>query len=127
MPDIDRDRLSRLAKLSRDAVDTAVGLGVLGLQRLQVGRVHLERRLADDPTFGPGYRAVRSSARRRAGQLEGVAAEVLHTVEATLRPVAQRLPEPARQIASVAQRQVESLHQVVRRHLAGAGDGTATG
>jgi hypothetical protein len=112
-----RERWDRLAKLGKDAVDTAVGLGVLGLQRLQVGRVQLEHRLASDPALGPHVQAVRSHARRRVGQLEGVAAEVLRTIESTLQPIAQRLPEPARQIASVAQERLDEVHAKVRRHL----------
>ncbi len=116
----DRDEFARFGQFAKGAVDTAVGLGVLGLQRLQVGRVALSRRLASHETFGPGYLAVRTEAVRRAGQVDRLFTEALRTVESTLEPMAGRLPEPARQVATVAQRRFEELHAKVSQHLTDA-------
>ena len=90
----DRDEFARITKFAREAVDTAVGLGVLGLQRLQVGRVELQKRLAGHETLGAGYSALHEQALRRAGQADKLLTEALRTVESTLEPVTGRLPEP---------------------------------
>ncbi len=116
----DRDEIARFGRFTKGAVDTAVGFGVLGLQRLQVGRVALSRRLASHETFGPGYLAMRTEAVRRAGQVDRLFTEALRTVGSTLEPIAERLPEPARQVATVVQRRFDELHAKVSEHLADA-------
>ncbi len=113
----DRDEFDRFTKLTKQAVDTAVGLGVLGLQRLMVGRVELSKRLAGDETLGPTYATLRTQARRRAGLVDRLMTEALHTVESTLEPMADRLPEPARHVASVAQQRMDELQARVSRFL----------
>jgi hypothetical protein len=122
----DREEFARVTKFAREAVDTAVGLGVLGLQRLQVGRVELQKRLATHETFGAGYSLLRTEALRRAGQADRLVTEALRTVESTFEPVAGRLPEPARHLATVAQSRIDELHARVSRHLADATQPTET-
>jgi hypothetical protein len=117
----DHDEFGRFTKLTKEAVDTAVGLGVIGLQRLQVGRVELSRRLARHETLGPTYATLREQALRRAELLDTVVTEALHTVESTLEPIADRLPGPARHVASVAQGRVDELHAKMSRYLSDAG------
>jgi hypothetical protein len=116
----DREEFARITKLAREAVDTAVGLGVLGLQRLQVGRVELQKRLASHETFGAGYSTLRTEALRRAAQADRLLTEALRTVETTLEPMTGRLPEPARHVATVAQGRIDEIHAKVSRHLADA-------
>ena len=116
----DREEFARITKLAREAVDTAVGLGVLGLQRLQVGRVELQKRLASHDTFGAGYGTLRAEALRRAAQADRLLTEALRTVETTLEPMTGRLPEPARHMATVAQSRIDEIHAKVSRHLADA-------
>jgi hypothetical protein len=116
----ERDEFARITKLAREAVDTAVGLGVLGLQRLQVGRVELQKRLTSHETLGAGYSTLRTEALRRAAQADRLLTEALRTVETTFEPMAGRLPEPARHVATVAQSRIDEIHAKVSRALADA-------
>jgi hypothetical protein len=113
------DDLAKLTELAKNAVDTAVGLGVLGLQKLQVGRVELHKRLAKYDTFG-AYSGLRSEAIRRAAQVDSMFAEAIRTVESTLNPVTDRLPGPAKHVATVAQARIDELHAKVSEFLAKA-------
>jgi hypothetical protein len=56
----------------------------------------------------------------RAGQVDLLFTEALRTFESTLEPMSGRLPEPARQVATVAQRRFEELHAKVSQHLTDA-------
>ncbi len=112
--------LSKITELAKGAVDTAVGLGVLGLQKLQVGRVELHRRLRTNDRLGPTYDTLRAQALRRASHLDALVGEALRTVESSLQPMAGRLPEPARQVASFAQGRIDEMHATLSRHLADA-------
>ncbi|MGH8996343.1 MAG: hypothetical protein ACRDYB_09995 [Acidimicrobiales bacterium] len=113
------DDLAKLTELAKSAVDTAVGLGVLGLQKLQVGRVELQKRLAKNDAFG-AYSGLRSEAIRRAAQIDSLFTEAIRTVESTLNPVTDRLPGPAKHVATVAQARIDELHAKVSEHLAKA-------
>ena len=115
-----RDELGRLGELAKGAVDTAVGLGVLGLQKLQVGRVELHKRLTQNQALGSHYSDVRSEALRRAGHLDTLMTEARRSIEASLSPVTARLPGPARHVASVAQSRIGELHQRISSRLAAA-------
>jgi hypothetical protein len=115
-----QDDLGRLTELVKGAVDTAVGLGVLGLQKLQVGRVELEKRLAKNDVLGGRYAGLRKEAFRQAGHLDAVFTEARRTIEASLHPVTGRLPEPARHVATVAQARFDELHAKVSHYLASA-------
>lgn len=118
--DRQRDEFNRLTEFAKGAVDTAVGLGVLGLQKLQVGRVELHKRLAGHEQVGATYTGLRSRALERASRLDGVVTEARRTIEASLHPVTGRLPGPARHAASVAQARIDELHGVFSRLLADA-------
>jgi hypothetical protein len=111
---------SRITELAKGAVDTAVGLGVLGLQKLQVGRVEIQKLLVNNDRFGATYSGLRNEAFRRASQVDAVLGEALRTVEASLQPVAGRLPDPARHVATVAQARIDELHGKVSQFLASA-------
>src|ERR1039458_4779744 len=110
------EELTKLTELAKGAVDTAVGLGVLGLQKLQVGRVELHKRLAKNEAVSGRYSGLRSEALRRACQLAYLVSFFfggLGSVEPSPQPVAGRLPEPARHVASVAQARIDELHAKV--------------
>ncbi len=77
------DDLAKLTELAKGAVDTAVGLGVLGLQKLQVGRVELQKRLANTTPSAPPTRApLRGDP--PGSQVDALFAEAIRTVESTL-------------------------------------------
>jgi hypothetical protein len=121
MPETTRnDDLSKLTELAKGAVDTAVGLGVLGLQKLQVGRVELQKRLAKNEALSGSYSGLRSEALRWATQLDSLVGDALRTVESSLQPVTGRFPEPARHVASVAQARIDELHAKISQFLASA-------
>jgi hypothetical protein len=111
---------NKLTGRAKDAADTAVGLGVLGLQKLQVGRVEVQKRLAQNETFGAGYAGLRAEALRLVTQIEAFLAEALRTLESALEPVAGRLPDPARHVASVAQARVDGFQERISEYLASA-------
>src|ERR1700733_7712546 len=92
------EQLNKLTELAKGAVDTAVRLGVLGLQKLQVGRVELHKRLAKNESLAGGYASIRSEALRRASRIDTVVGDALHAVESSLHPVTGRLPGPARHV-----------------------------
>jgi hypothetical protein len=118
------DELGRITELAKGAVDTAVGLGVLGLQKLQVGRVEIQKHLRNNERFGATYSGLRTQAFRRASQVDAVLGEALRTVESSLQPVTGRLPEPARHAATIAQARIDELHAKVSQFLASAAQTT---
>jgi len=120
-PNVERDDLSRLTELVKGAVDTAVGLGVLGLQKMQVGRVELQKRLAKNEAVGATYANLRAEALRRAGHLDGVFTEARRSLEASLHPVTEKLPEPARHVTTVAQARVDELHAKFSHYIGSVG------
>jgi hypothetical protein len=120
-----RDETNRLTEFAKGAVDTVVGLGVLGLQKLQVGRVELQKRLTSNETVGSTFTDLRSRALRQAAKLDGLVTEARHTVEASLHPVTGRLPGPARQAATMAQARIGEIHTRISRHLAAAHHSTS--
>jgi hypothetical protein len=120
------DQLNKLTELAKGAVDTAVGLGVLGLQKLQVGRVELGKRLGKNESLASGYSGIRSETLRRASKIDSIVGGALRTVESSLHPMTARLPQPARHVASVAQARIDGLHTKVSHYLASANDTAAT-
>ena len=121
-----KDDLTRLTELAKGAVDTAVGLGVLGFQKLQVGRVELQKRLAKNEAIAGSYSGIRSEALRRASKFDTLVTDALRSVETSLNPVTGRLPEPARHVASVAQARIDELHAKVSQFLASAANEAPT-
>jgi hypothetical protein len=115
-----RDDLTKITEFAKGAVDTAVGLGVLGLQKLQVGRVELQKHLIRHETLGAGYSGLRSETLRRVSHLDALIGGALRTVESSLHPVTERLPGPARHVATVAQARIDDLHAKIGRFLAEA-------
>ena len=114
------DEVNRLTEFAKGAVDTAVGLGVLGLQKLQVGRVELHKRLSRNETVGTTYTGLRSRALHQASKLDWVVTGARRTIEASLNPVTGRLPGPARHAATLAQARIDEIHTMISRHLADA-------
>ena len=114
------EELTKLTELAKGAVDTAVGLGVLGLQKLQVGRVELQKRLVKNEAVAGRYSGLRSVALRRACQFDSLVGDALRSVESSLQPVTGRLPEPARHVASVAQARIDEFLAKISQFLAPA-------
>jgi hypothetical protein len=118
--------LNKITELAKGAVDTAVGLGVLGLQKLQVGRVELQKRMGKNDKLADGYSEFRTQALRRASKFDAMWGDARRTFVSSLQPVTDRLPEPARHAASVAQARIDELHAKVSEYLASASSETPT-
>ena len=116
--------LNKITELAKGAVDTAVGLGVLGLQKLQVGRVELQKRVGKNEKLADGYSEFRTQALRRASKIDALVGDARRTFVSSLQPVTNRLPEPARHAASVAQARIDELHAKVSEYLASASSET---
>jgi hypothetical protein len=118
--------LNKITELAKGAVDTAVGLGVLGLQKLQVGRVELQKRVGKNEKLADGYSEFRTQALRRATKIDALVGDARRTFVSSLQPVTNRLPEPARHAASVAQARIDELHAKVSEYLVSASSETPT-
>jgi hypothetical protein len=116
--------VNKITELAKGAVDTAVGLGVLGLQKLQVGRVELQKRVGKNEKLADGYSEFRTQALRRASKIDALVGDARRTFVSSLQPVTDRLPEPARHAASVAQARIDELHAKVSEYLASASSET---
>jgi len=91
------DVATQVATRARDAAYTAVGLGVLGLQRAQARRQEMARRTPDLPLD-----AIRSLVAERLDQIDHWLDTTLHAVESALRPIEDQLPPQARDLAGMA-------------------------
>jgi hypothetical protein len=122
------DRIRVLAEQARELADTAIGMGVLCVQKLQVCRVELEKFLGLQRPEEGGRRPATQSAIDQARRVDGAIAVALRKVDATLDPMTQRLPGPARNITSSARSSVGGLHARVSQMLASVdGEDEASG
>src|SRR6201995_5765587 len=80
--------------LARDAVYVAVGLGVLGYQRVQVHRVELQNRLSQDLALDQHIDEVRQGVAKGFRQIDDLTESAVRFVETTLQPIEERLPAP---------------------------------
>src|SRR6201996_7483856 len=84
--------------LARDAAYVAVGLGVLGYQRVQVQRVELQNRLSKDFSLDQRIGEVRRAGARGTHQLDDLAETAAQFVETTLQPLEDKLPSTVSQV-----------------------------
>lgn len=119
------DVTTDLAAKARDAAYVAVGLGVLGFQRMQVQRHNLVQRLGAD--FDPGgagsgagqehldaaaadlRRAVAAGVRQADRWIE----EMLAVLGANLQPVEEQLPQSVRDLVVKGRKLGERLNHLV--------------
>ena len=99
--DLNLNEMARdLTGKARDATYVAVGLGVLGVQRMQVHRVALQKHLPEGLEARLGE--MRAEVARRANHLDGILEGAMRQVESSLEPVEALLPGPAREMARLA-------------------------
>lgn len=125
MPDIATDitkAAKDLASVAKDATYVVIGAGVLGVQRLQVERHQLTKKLSGtNPGLGDRVTAVRTDL---AGTIQEVDAKVDHLmdrvediielVEGVLAPFEDRLPTQARDLAKQAHLQAKEARTQLR-------------
>ncbi len=119
-PQLDDDTTGRalaeeLVTRARDAAYTAVGLGILGFQRLQVRRHSLVHHLTgDDAPAGGAGDELRAVLATGASRLDGWMEGTLALVDAGLQPIEDQLPGPARQLVTKGRALGSHLHQLVK-------------
>ena len=106
-----------LTDLARDAAYVAVGLGVLGYQRVQVQRVELQNRLAQDHSLEERVDDVRQGVAKGFRHFDDLAESAAHFVETTLQPLEERLPEPVTQLTTKAREQAREVRAQIRQRV----------
>ena len=110
--------LSRgVTDLARDAAYVAVGLGVLGYQRVQVQRVELKNKLSQDLAFEQRLGDVRQGVAKGINQIDELAESATNFVESTLQPLEERLPASVTQLTTKAREQAREVRTQIRQHV----------
>lgn len=106
---------------ARDAAYVAVGLGVLAFQRAQVRRNELQKVLSGQAGDLEGrFGDVRGEITKWVKSIDGQFEQVLETIESSIIPLEEKLPEPARGIVTTARTQAHEVRQQIRQFLAAA-------
>lgn len=113
MPDANEmnDIAADLARRARDAAYVAVGLGVLGIQRVQAVRHELVRQERVDEGVARLRAGVATGAHQIGEWLDGT----VSLVSAQLAPLGARLPESARELAETARTGLEAVSAQLRQ------------
>ena len=106
-----------MTDLARDAAYVAVGLGVLGYQRVQVQRVELQNRLSQDFSREERVDDVRQGVAKGFRQIDDLAESAAHFVGTTLQPLEERLPEPVTQLTTRAREQAREVRAQIRQRV----------
>jgi hypothetical protein len=103
--------------LARDAAYVAVGLGVLGYQRVQVQRVELKNKLSQDLELDQRLGDVRQGVAKGISQIDDLAESATHFVESTLQPLEERLPASVTQLTTKAREQAHEVRTQIRQRV----------
>jgi hypothetical protein len=122
MPELtDLDSLRNLtneaANLARDAAYVAVGFGVLTLQRAQVRRVELSKRLSRDVAADPRVEGMVTQLTKQVHHLDELVERAVQFVESSLEPIEEQLPAPARDLAKRAHTQAREVRTQIRSRV----------
>ncbi|HEY7946873.1 MAG TPA: hypothetical protein VID75_04305 [Acidimicrobiales bacterium] len=117
MPEF-KDISQEVSKAVRDAAYVVVGLGVLGVQRVQVRRQELVKRLAEPRTQIEGrLDGARGEFTKRVKDVDTAVEQVIGRIEASLEPIEERLPTQARDLVKQAHSQAREARQQLRTLL----------
>ena len=120
MPEV--SNISAISKgvtdLARDAAYVAVGFGVLGLQRVQVQRVELQKLLSKDFTLDEHLSTVRSEVTKGVLQLDDLLENATQFVETSLQPLTSQLPGKVTVFSSRAFEQTRGVRSQIRQRVA---------
>ena len=106
-----------MTDLARDAAYVAVGLGVLGYQRVQVQRVELQNRLSQDFSLEDRVGDVRQGVAKGFRQIDDLAESAAHFVETTLQPIEEKLPASVTQLTTKAREQAREVREQIRQRV----------
>ncbi|HTU37883.1 MAG TPA: hypothetical protein VMF35_07690 [Acidimicrobiales bacterium] len=120
MPDV-TDNINSLSKgvtnLARDAAYVAVGLGVLGYQRVQVHRVELQNRLSQDLALDQHIDDVRQGVAKSVRQIDDLTESAVRLFETTIQPIEDRLPPSVTQLSVRAREQAREVRTQIRQRV----------
>jgi hypothetical protein len=123
MPNV-TENITALSKgasdLARDAAYVAVGLGVLGYQRVQVRRVELQSRLSQDLALDQHIDEVRQNVAKGFRQIDDITESAVRFVETTLQPLEERLPSSVTQVTTKAREQAREVRIQIRDRVRAA-------
>ena len=101
--------------LARDVTYVAIGLGVLGYQRLQVHRVDLANKLPRDFSLDQAIGDVRGGVSKGLDQMDELAESATKLLEITLQPLEERLPPTVGQLTAKAREQAREVRSQIRQ------------
>jgi len=120
MPDV-TDNINSLSKgvtnLARDAAYVAVGLGVLGYQRVQVHRAELQNRLSQDLALDQHIDDVRQGVAKSVRQIDDLTESAVRLFETTIQPIEDRLPPSVTQLSVRAREQAREVRTQIRQRV----------
>ncbi len=103
--------------LARDVAYVAIGLGVLGYQRLQVHRVELANKLPHDFSLDQAIDDVRGGVSKGLDQMDELAESATKLLEITLQPLEERLPPSVGQLTAKAREQARGQARGLRSQI----------
>jgi hypothetical protein len=106
-----------LTDLARDAAYVAVGLGVLGYQRVQVHRVELQSKMNRDHDLEQRLDGVRQGVAKGWQQIDELAESASHLVETKMQPLEERLPASVTQLTTKAREQARDVRTQIRQRV----------
>jgi hypothetical protein len=113
MPEL-KDVTEQVTRSARDALYVVVGLSVLGIQRAQVRRQELTKRLAEPRnSFEERLGDVRCELTKQAKLVDEALEQAIDRIEATWEPIEDLLPTQARDLAQL----VRTRSREARDHL----------
>jgi hypothetical protein len=104
-----------VADLALDITYVAIGLGVLGYQRLQVHRVELAKKLPQDFSLDQAMEDVRDGVSKGLDQMDELAESATKLLETTLQPLEERLPPTVSQLSARARLQAREVRSQIRQ------------
>lgn len=103
-----------LSNLARDAAYVVVGLGVLGLQRAQVQRQALRKKM-DNGELDSVLSGLRHNVGRSVHEVDAALEQGIRQVEAAVKPIEQQLPSPVRELLVQGHTQARELRSQIRQ------------
>jgi hypothetical protein len=119
MPDVtNMGTISKgVTDLARDAAYVAVGLGVLGYQRVQVQRNELKNLLSKDFSLDQHLSSVRTELTKGATQLDDLLETATQFIETSIAPLEQQLPPTITQLTTKAFGQAREVRSQIRQRV----------
>ena len=106
-----------VGNFARDAAYVAVGLGVLGFQRVQVQRVELKNKLEQNYSIDEHLSGVRHEVSKGVKQLDELLESAVQFVETSLAPFEEQLPPSVTKVTTKAFDQAREVRGQIRERV----------